>query len=204
MGLFKNMPVTDKMKLKTTFPWVEIKNRLKGKSEKELLSIISSCYKVSDEVRFYLTSIVVDDTEEADEILRELKEKMSETFWATARNGCPLGPKLKDAKKVTSDVKKVTNNPRIIINFMLDYIDHGVDFTNAYGDMWEGYYSSIESMFESMRKYLMKNIDKINIEEIMDRIEGIVDKSDGIGWGFHDNLFDMSADLRFNVKGLNK
>jgi len=192
------------MKLKTILPWVEIKNRLNGKSEKELLSIISSCYKVSDEVGFYLTSVVVDDNEEVDEMLRELGEIMSEAFWATARNGRPLGPKLKDAKKVTSDVKKVTNNPRIIINFMLDYIEHGVDFTKAYGDMWMGYYSSFESMFESMRKYLMKNIDKINIEEIMDRIEGIVGKSDGIGWGFHDNLFDMATDLKFNVEGLNK
>ena len=37
MGLFKDMPATDKMKLKTTLPWVEIKNHLNGKSEKELL-----------------------------------------------------------------------------------------------------------------------------------------------------------------------
>jgi hypothetical protein len=189
------------MKLKTTLPWVEIKKRLTEKSDKELLSIISSCYKASDEVKFYLTSIVVDD-EEADEILMELKERLSNTFWDTAKNGRPLGPNLKEARNILSDVKKVTNNPETIINFMLDYVEHGVDFTNKYGDMWDGYYSSIESMFESLENCLTKNIDKINIAVTMTRIEDIVNKSNGIGWGFHDNLLDMYVGLKFTIKEL--
>ena len=195
--------VLGNMKLKTTLPWVEIKKRLKEKSDKELLSLISSCYKTSDEVKFYLTSIVVDE-EEANEILMELKERLSQTFWATAKNGRPLGPNLKEAKKVMSAVKKVTINPETILNFMLDYVEHGVGFTNVYGDMWDGYYSSIEGMFESLEKHLMKNVDKIDIEVTMNRIEDIVNKSNGIGWGFHDNLLDMYVALKFSIKELNK
>jgi len=191
------------MKFKTTLPWVEIKKRLKEKSDKELLSLISSCYKTSDEVKFYLTSIVVDE-EEANEILMELKEILSQAFWATAKNGRPLGPNLKEAKKVISAVKEVTNNPETIVNFMLDYVEHGVGFTNVYGDMWDGYYSSIEGMFESLEKHLMKNVDKIDIEVTMNRIEDIVNKSNGIGWGFHDNLLDMYVALKFSIKELNK
>ena len=182
---------------------MEIKKRLKDKSDKELLSLISSCYKASDEVKFYLTSIVVDD-EEANEILMELKEILSQAFWATAKNGRPLGPNLKEAKKVISDVKKVTNNPETIVNFMLDYVEHGVGFTNVYGDMWDGYYSSIEGMFESLENYLTKNVDKIDIEATMNRIEDIASKSSGICWGFHDNLLDMYVALKFSIKELNK
>lgn len=191
------------MKLKTTLPWVEIKKRIKEKADKELLSLISSCYKTSDEVKFYLTSIVVDE-EEANEILMELKEILSQAFWATAKNGRPLGPNLKEAKKVISAVKEVTNNLETIVNFMLDYVEHGVGFTNVYGDMWDGYYSSIEGMFESLEKHLMKNVDKIDIEVTMNRIEDIVNKSNGIGWGFHDNLLDMYVALKFSIKELNK
>jgi hypothetical protein len=191
------------MKLKTTLPWVEIKKRLKEKSDKELLSIISSCYKASGEVKFYLTSLVVDD-DEADEILMELKERLSQAFWSTAKNGQPLGPNLKEARTIISDVKKVTKNPKTIINFMLDYVEHGVDFTNEYGDMLAGYYSSIESMFESLENYLIKNIDKLDIAVTMTRIEDIVNKSDGIGWGFHDTLLDMYVGLKFRIKELKK
>lgn len=191
------------MKLKTTLPWVEIKKRLTEKSDKELVSIISSCYKASDEVKFYLTSIVVDD-EEADEILIELKERLSQAFWDTAKSGRPLGPNLKEAKKIISDVKKVTKKPEKIINFLLDYVEHGVEFTNKYGDMWESYYSSIEGMFESLGKHIIKNVDKINIAVTMTRIEEIVNKSNGIGWGFHDNLLDMYVGLKFTINGLNK
>jgi hypothetical protein len=191
------------MKLKTTLPWVEIKKRLKEKSDRELLSIISSCYKASDEVKFYLTSIVADDGD-ANEILIELKERLSQAFLATAKSGRPLGPNLKEARKIISDVKRVTKNPETIINFMLDYVEHGVEFTNKYGDMWDGYYSSIESMFESLENYLIKNVDKINVAVTMNRIENIVNRSNGIGWGFHDNLLDMYVGLKFTIKELKK
>ena len=89
-------------------------------------------------------------------------------------------------------------------NFMLYYVEHGVDFTNVYGDMWEGYYSSIEGMFKSLENYLMKNVDKIDIEVTMNRIEDFVNKSNGIGWGFHDNLLDMYVALKFSIKEWNK
>ena len=191
------------MKLKTTLPWVEIKKRLTEKSDRELLSMLSSCYKASDEVKFHLTAIAVDE-EEANELLMELKEILSEAFWATAKNGRPLGPNLKEAKKVLSAVRKVTNNPEKIVNFMLDYVEHGVGFTNAYGDMWEGYYSNIEGVFESLGDYLIKNVDEIDIEAAMNRIEDFVSKSNGIGWGFHDNLLDMYAALKFSIKDLKK
>jgi hypothetical protein len=191
------------MKLKTTLPWVEIKKRLKEKSDRELLSIISSCYKASDEVKFYLTSIVADD-DDANEILIELKERLSQAFLATAKSGQPLGPNLKEARKIISDVKKLTNKPETIINFVLDYVEHGVEFTNKYGDMWDGYYSSIESMFESLENYLIKNVDKINVAVTMNRIENIVNKSNGIGWGFHDNLLDMYLGLKCTINELKK
>jgi hypothetical protein len=67
-----------------------------------------------------------------------------------------------------------------------------------------GYYSSIEGMFESSEKYLMKNVDKIDIEVTMNRIEDFVNKSNGIGWRFHDNPLDMYVALKFSIKEWNK
>jgi hypothetical protein len=57
-------------------------------------------------------------------------------------------------------------------------------------------------MFESLENCLTKNIDKINIAVTMTRIEDIVNKSNGIGWGFHDNLLDMYVGLKFTIKEL--
>ena len=183
------------MKCKSSIPLSEIKKRLKGKSEKQLISLVSGCYKLSDEVKFYLSTKLMENEQEGQRIIEELKDELYYAFWRERGNE-PIIPDLKRAKKVISDLKIITNNPEIIISFMLGYIDHGISFSCKYGDMCEKYYNSIEKMFESMTKIILENSKQINIYQTVGRIEEIVDKSSAFGWGVYDNLSDWTEELK--------
>ena len=68
---------------------------------------------------------------------------------------------------------------------MMFYVENGVEFTCDYGDIDERFYNSMESMFESTLKFIQKN----NLgKDFNTRCKKIVDDTDGIGWGFHDQL----------------
>jgi len=183
------------MKSRSIIRWGEIKKRLKGKPEKELLSIMSGCYKLSDEVKYFLTCETSENNEELDRVFTELKGKMSSTFWATVSNGMPLGPKLKEARKIITDVKKITKDPTTIIDFMLLYVEHGIDFTLEYGDMWEGYYISVENMLDKAVKMILKNAILLDKDEYRDRIDEMVERTSRMGWGFNESLTDIAEDL---------
>jgi hypothetical protein len=183
------------MKYNALLPWNEINKRLQNKSQKELLRIIANCYKLDDEIKYHLTVTVIDTHEELHKILQDLKKQMSLAFWATKKNGEPLGPKLSDAKKIVTKVKKLTNNPEIILNFMLDYVENGIDFTCSYGDLWENYYTSIENMYHSAIQMILKNKDTIEIETYLSRIDKMVVKTSGMGWGFYDTLMNYTDEL---------
>jgi hypothetical protein len=67
-------------------------------------------------------------------------------------------------------------------------VEQGVDYTNEYGDIDERFYSSIESSFESAMELIKK--ERL-YQEFQARCLKIVEKTDGIGWGFHDCLGDL-------------
>lgn len=184
------------MKYKALLPWNEINKRLQNKSHKELLRIIADCYKLDDEVKYHLSVTVIETNKELHKILQDLKKQMSIAFWATKKSGEPLGPKLSDAKKVVTKVKKLTNNPEIILDFMLDYVENGIDFTSSYGDMWENYYTSIENMYHSAIQMILKNKEIIKIGKYLIRIDKMVAKTSGMGWGFYDTLTDYTDELK--------
>ena len=184
------------MKYKALLPWNEINKRLQNKSHKELLRIIADCYKLDDEVKYHLSVTVIETNKELHKIPQNLKKQMSIAFWATKKSGEPLGPKLRDAKKIVAKVKKLTNNPEIILDFMLDYVENGIDFTSSYGDMWENYYISIENMYHSAIQMILKNKEIIEIEKYLIRIDKMVAKTSGMGWGFYDTLTDYTDELK--------
>jgi hypothetical protein len=79
---------------------------------------------------------------------------------------------------------------------MLDFVEHGVGFTNMYGDLWQGYYDSVEGMFLRARDELLANRDGPGAAGAMARIEAIVRGCSYEGYGFKDNLEDWTEELR--------
>ena len=72
------------------------------------------------------------------------------------------------------------------------YVESGVEFTNDYGDINEGFYSSIESVYHNAMKLIDKNGLHNNYKI---RAFNILEKTKDIGWGFHDTLSDSYYDI---------
>ena len=65
---------------------------------------------------------------------------------------------LKDAKKAISDYKKATNDTISLIDLMVCYVEYGTEFLCEFGDIYEQYYYSLESVFSNALK-LMKTFE---------------------------------------------
>lgn len=75
---------------------------------------------------------------------------------------------------------------------MLFYVETGVKFTNDFGDINEGFYSSIETTYVAALKFMQKeNL----LYKFADRAGKVVSDTNGIGWGFHDYLCEVHFDF---------
>ncbi len=79
-------------------------------------------------------------------------------------------------------------SPDLLADLMLFYVETGVQFTNDFGDINETFYSSIESTYLAVLK-LIRNEGLL--DKFSDRARKVVNDTIDIGWGFHDDLFDV-------------
>lgn len=71
---------------------------------------------------------------------------------------------------------------------MIYYVEMGVKFTNAYGDIEEPFYNSMESMYLNAAKFIVRHELQSLFQE---RCQELVTETRGIGWGFHDMLSEI-------------
>jgi hypothetical protein len=74
---------------------------------------------------------------------------------------------------------------------MLFYVEQGVRFTDAYGDIDEPFYISMETMYEKAVNDIIKHRLKDTFQKRCQRI--VLDTSE-MGWGFHDTLSEIYED----------
>ena len=70
-------------------------------------------------------------------------------------------------------------------DLLLHHVELGVAFTNDFGDIGETFYSSVETSFRQAVALLTTPALRKVFHK---RCRAVVANSDGIGWGFHDEL----------------
>lgn len=162
----------------------ELKKELKSIDQKELVQLITELYKLNKEVKQYLSNKFIG--EEAEEALyNETARKIRNEFFPDRGDG---KLRLQEAKKAISNYKKLSGDELSTLDLMLYYVELGTDFTLAYGDIDQRFYRSMESMYYNVVKEC--NNKKEYYDEIKDRLYSIVEKTDGIGWGYHDVIVE--------------
>lgn len=96
--------------------------------------------------------------------------------------------RLSVARGAVNDFKKLCNTPQLVADLMIYYVEMGVGFTLAYGDIDDPFYSSMEGMYESVAKFVVEN--KIE-NDYLSRFQKIVSDTSDMGWGFHDALEEI-------------
>ncbi|MGE8205433.1 DUF6155 family protein [Heyndrickxia sp. NPDC080065] len=166
------------MKIKVT----DLKKQLKDYEQKDLIQLIADLYKSSKEVQTYL-SIRFLGEEAIIELFNQTKKTIENEFFPDRGHG---KLRLNQAKNAISHFNKLTKDELRTTDLMLYYVEQGVEFTNAFGDIDESFYNSMEKMYEKVT--IMCDKEEKYYHAFADRLEQVVIDTDGIGWGFHDQL----------------
>jgi len=156
-----------------------LRQHLAGRSADELTDDILALFDRFPAVKDYYQAQLSDDDEE---VRAKYKALVVREF--TPERGFPQ-LRLSVARKAIADYQKVSGSLAGRIDLMLAYVEAGVRCTNTYGDLYEQFYLSMESMYKSA-------VDLVTEHKLQSTYEPrcwqIVQDTRNIGWGFHDEL----------------
>ena len=163
-----------------------LKKHLKTRSQAELIDDIAELYKRFKPVKEYYQIQLASGNDT--QIIEGYKKTIENEFFPSRGFG---RAKLSVAKKALSDYKKVAVSPDSVIDLMLFYVEQGVQFTEAYGDIDEPFYYSMESTYAKA----IKDMTKFGLKDTFrKRCYRIVSDTRDMGWGFHDMLQEIYQD----------
>ncbi|MBU4245664.1 MAG: DUF6155 family protein [Nanoarchaeota archaeon] len=169
----------------------ELRRRLELSGNKELVKLILELAKLRKDNAAWLEAKLC-GSEKHSESIEHYKQKILSGFYK--RSGWPQ-LKLSEAKRAISDFKKASKDNALLIDLMIFYVETGTEFTRKYGDIDERFYSSMETMYDDAVKLLNRIGDAVLIDKFRQRLEDIVTKTKGMGWGYHDTLGDIYEEL---------
>jgi hypothetical protein len=163
----------------------DIKKELKKLDKDKLIELVADLYKKNKTVKEFFDFFVNPDERE---LFNKYRDKVVEAFYP--KRGYNF--KLKDGKQAISDFKKLGPSSDLIADLMLIYVETGVKFTNDFGDIDEGFYSSLGTTYVAALTLMKKeNL----LDKFADRASNVVSDTSGIGWGFHDYLGDVYSNF---------
>jgi hypothetical protein len=158
----------------------ELKKHLNDASKEDLTKHILDLFKKNEFVKDYYK--LKYDLEYKTAVFEKYKEEIQCEFFPKRGVG---KARLSVAKKSISEFKKLSNDKEQIAGIMLFYVEMGVEFTNTYGDIDGSFYVSMEGMYEQVVKFIVKyRLESMFVDHCLE----IVNDTNGIGWGFHDQL----------------
>ena len=177
--------IEESMSKQKSLTWSQIKAKLSGVSQQELLDIIRDLYKLNSDNKVFLSShLQIGDPRDLSEPYRR---KIRNEFYPD--RGFPK-LNLGAARKALNDFKKASADPKAVADLMAYYVEQGIQCTLQYGDIDEAFYNSLEPVFSDAIEIITKTGDAEIIAEFYPRLEQIVWDTSGMGWGFHDYLHD--------------
>ena len=166
-----------------THSWKNVRSVLTKASHKELLSLVGDLYALRKENKHFLKARFIRDGDTLVPFKKAIEQYVSPAEpWKN-----PV--KLSLARKAISDYRKAIGDPEGLAELMLYYAECGVSFTLDFGDIDEPFYNSVTGMFFDGLKTLERCEPDI-IGKLLPRFVETVQRTVGMGWGFHDNLLD--------------
>ena len=177
-------------------PMTTLKNQLKDLPQQEIISLICSLYRSCPDAADVLNARFSGD-DYVKELLGECKEKIQKEFSGRGLKA----PSLSKAKKVISEFKKISTEQKDVIELKLYYLECLAEFGRSFGDMPESFYNSMENVFSDV----VASLNKVGSEDLFTacypRLQNIIHKMDGLGYGTSDLLSaELEEKLKWNPK----
>ncbi len=160
-----------------------LKQKLKQSTTEQLIKDIVDIYKKNNFVKDYYNSKY--SKKDDISILNKHKDIIENEFFPIIGFG---KARLSVAKKAISEYKKINNKEDHIAELMIFYVENGVQYSECYGDIYEQFYLSMESMYKKAIKFIIDN----NLQnKYKKRCLSIIKNTKDMGWGFHDELCNI-------------
>ena len=161
-----------------------VKKELKKLDKDKLIDLVVDLYRKNKSVKEFFDYYVNPNERE---LFNKYRDRIFEAFYP--KRGFKYS--LKNGKQAISDFKKIGSSPELLADLMLFYVETGVRFINDFGDIDEGFYSSLETTYVAALKLMSK---EDLLDKFAERAGKVVRDTNNIGWGFHDYV----ADVYFN------
>lgn len=166
--------------------WSEVRAVLATQDAAHLLMVARDLYDLSQENREFLNArFLVSESR-----LEPYKKTISDAIYPDVYQKKTL--QISVAKKAISQYTKATGDRAGTLELMVYFVEQGTGFTVDFGDIDEGFYASLESMFGRILETLARSEPEV-AERILPRLVAIRDAAKGIGWGYHDYLCEALA-----------
>lgn len=165
----------------------QVKKQLARMSKEEVINVVMELYDARKEARDYLDYFA--NPNESGEL-----EKFKKIVLKEFDDDISRDPQCRFSvcRKSLSDFKKLSPSADTLAEAMVFYVERVYEFSFYAGDLWEQYYDSAISNFQSMLRFLIKNN---LLESMMPRIVQILAWSWPCGYGFHDETGDTFCEL---------
>jgi hypothetical protein len=176
--------------------WNSVKRHVKGWNAAQFTALLKDLYDSSTENRAFLDARVQLHSG-GGAALETYRQRVIEPFFPKRGFG---KLKLADARKAIRDYRKATGNMAGTAELLMTYVENGAQFTHEYGDIDERFYNSIESVLGELAD-LLRGEGRELYPSFSERLAEVEQLTDGIGWGFHDFVADVVAQLEDDVCG---
>lgn len=170
-----------------------LKKELKQFDQKELIQLIADLYKLNDDVKHYVSNRLIGE-EAILALYEKSKKSISNEFFPDRGFG---KMRLKEAKSAITNFKKLSGDHEKTVDLMLYYVELGTHFTKMYGDINEAFYDSMISMYIKVTEACDQ--DEAMFHTLNDRLYAVVEETKGMGWGYHDCLYDYYYSIEWTM-----
>lgn len=170
-----------------------LNKHLKQLSHDQLVELVKDCYGTSNDMKEFL-AVKILGNEAVESLFQEYRKKVEQEFFPERGIG---KLRLQQAKKAITEFEKLTGSARYALELRLIYVENGVDFTQSYGDIDERFYHSMISMYATIIEQVNEDETGELFDEYEERIEAIVPKTEGVGWGLHSNMSELYTLIRW-------
>ena len=131
---------------KPPIKWSEIKKRISSLSEREQLALFRDIYELSPETKHFICTKL--QTE--DEVIHNFGSYYDRALKPFDIHGDLTKEDFLRAKKAIKDFQKASADKDSVVELMLCFVEDGTKFTVEYGDMFEGFYLTLEEVLANL------------------------------------------------------
>lgn len=180
------------MRNKKKINWADAKAILIKKEKAELLKLIADLYSFNEENKAFINSRFSIGENPID----FYKAIITESLYPDLSKGQSI--MLSKGKKAISTYFKATKDKIGKLELMMHYLETGNQFAFDFGDMYDRFYYSLESMFNQILVTLEKESENTQKEYFL-RLEKVVASSKNFGWGYYETICELFTNAANNT-----